>query len=103
MTALRTLAGRSSQGVLTSKPRASERATSSRAKYSIDWVPRQGAMAPSARDSVGSGISSSSSTSSLVPRPVQAGHAPNGELNENDRGSSSSQDRLSYKQARWSE
>ena len=27
---------------------------------------------------------------SCVPRPVQVGHAPCGELNENDRGSSSS-------------
>jgi hypothetical protein len=28
----------------------------------------------------------------LVPSPVQSGHAPHGELNENDRGSSSSKD-----------
>ena len=46
---------------------------------------------------------SSGSTSILVPRPVQSGQAPQGELNENDRGSSSSNDRSSYRQARCSE
>src|ERR1700746_1465330 len=46
---------------------------------------------------------SSGSTSILVPSPVQSGHAPHGELNENDRGSSSSNDKSSYKQARCSE
>ena len=37
-----------------------------------------------------SGITSSGSISRRVPRPVQAGHAPWGELNEKVRGSSSS-------------
>src|SRR5215470_7449361 len=65
--------------------------------------PPQGAIAPSASDRDGSGTMSSGSTSILVPRPVQSGHAPHGELNENDRGSSSSNDRSSYRQARCSE
>ena len=34
---------------------------------------------------------------------MQSGQAPHGELNENDRGSSSSKDRSSYRQARCSE
>ena len=34
---------------------------------------------------------------------MQSGQAPQGELNENDRGSSSSNDRSSYRQARCSE
>ena len=37
---------------------------------------------------------SSSSTSSFVPIPAHSGHAPNGELKENDRGSNSSKDKL---------
>ena len=37
-----------------------------------------------------------------VPRPVHSGHAPNGELNENDRGSSSSKDSPSLRQTRCS-
>src|SRR5215469_12164854 len=65
--------------------------------------PPQGAIAPSASDRDGSGTMSSGSTSILVPSPVQSGHAPHGELNENDRGSSSSNDRSSYRQARCSE
>src|ERR1700722_17973709 len=60
-------------------------------------------MAPPASDLDTSGTISSGSTSSLVPRPVQSGQAPHGELNENDRGSSSSKDRSSYRQARCSE
>ena len=47
-------------------------------------------MAPSPRVACGSGTTSSGSTSIRVPRPWHAGQAPNGELNENDRGSSSS-------------
>ena len=49
-----------------------------------------GAIAPPASDCSGSGTSSSGSTSLRVPMPVQAGQEPNGALNENDRGSSSS-------------
>ena len=49
-----------------------------------------------------SGIMSSSSTSSFVPIPVHSGHAPNGELNENERGSNSSNERLQSWQARCS-
>ena len=47
-------------------------------------------MAPSPRVALGSGITSSGSTSMRVPRPWHSGQAPNGELNENDRGSRSS-------------
>jgi hypothetical protein len=49
----------------------------------------------SSRLRLGSGTTSSGSTSIRVPRPVQSGHAPYGELNENDRGSSSSNDKSS--------
>ena len=45
---------------------------------------------PPARVFSGSGTTSSGSTSLRVPSPVQTGQAPNGELNENERGSSSS-------------
>src|SRR5262252_11054934 len=65
--------------------------------------PPQGAIAPSASDRDGSGTTSSGSTSILVPSPVQSGQAPHGELNENDRGSSSSNDKSSYRHARCSE
>ena len=47
-------------------------------------------MTPSPRVAPGSETTSSGSTSIRVPRPWQAGQAPNGELNENERGSSSS-------------
>ncbi len=60
-----------------------------RKKYSM---PDQGAIAPSYIEIESSGMSSSSSTSSFVPIPVHSGHAPNGELNENDLGSNSSKD-----------
>jgi hypothetical protein len=43
-----------------------------------------------AMDRFGSGTTSSGSTSIVVPRPVHAGHAPCGLLNENMRGASSS-------------
>src|ERR1700745_2769929 len=65
--------------------------------------PLHGVIAPSARDLDSSGTISSGSTSSLVPSPVHSGQAPHGELNENERGSSSSKDRSSYRQARCSE
>ena len=66
------------------------------------WPLDQGAIAPSLIVRLGSGITSSSSTSSWVPRPVHSGHAPNGELNENDRGSSSSNWLPSYKHTKCS-
>ena len=59
-------------------------------------------MAPSRRDFVGSGMIKSGSTSIRVPRPEQVGQAPNGELNEKDRGSSSSNDKPSSRHARCS-
>ena len=56
-------------------------------KYSAEPDPwAHGAMAPSASDRSSSGTTSSGSTSSSVPMPVHSGHAPNGELNEKDRG-----------------
>jgi hypothetical protein len=57
-------------------------------------VPR----APPPRLFDGSGMSSAGSISSFVPRPVHVGHAPCGELNENERGSSSSIVKPSYGQ-----
>ncbi|CAB4887940.1 unannotated protein [freshwater metagenome] len=63
-------------------------------KYSDDCPPAQGAIAPSSIEIESSGMISSSSTSSLVPMPEHSAQAPNGELNENDRGSSSSKDKL---------
>ena len=59
-------------------------------KKSATWAPDQGPMAPSPRVAPGSGTTSSGSTSIRVPSPWHSGQAPNGELNENDRGSSSS-------------
>ena len=47
-------------------------------------------IAPSFRESFGSGTTSSSSTVSLKPRPEHSGHAPNGLLKENILGVSSS-------------
>ena len=65
--------------------------------------PLHGASAPCSSDFDSSETISSGSTSSLVPSPVQSGQAPQGELNENERGSSSSKDRSSYRHARCSE
>ena len=58
----------------------------------------QGRKAPWATLLAGSGTTSAGSITSCVPRPVQAGHAPCGELNENERGSSSSMVVPSYGQ-----
>jgi len=49
-----------------------------------------GTSAPSATLRSRSGITRSASITSCVPIPVQVGHAPCGELNEKERGSSSS-------------
>ena len=49
-----------------------------------------GWMAPSPSVAPGSGTTSSASTSMRVPRPWHSAQAPNGQLNENERGSSSS-------------
>ena len=51
-------------------------------------------MAPSLIEIESSGMIKSLSTSNLVPIPEHSGHAPNGELNENERGSNSSKERL---------
>ena len=50
----------------------------------------QMARAPSAIDLLRSGMIRSTSNSSRMPSPVHSGQAPWGELNENERGSSSS-------------
>ena len=46
-----------------------------------------GATPPSIKDTVGSGITLSSSTSIVLPNPKQDGQAPKGLLKENIRGS----------------
>ena len=61
-----------------------------------------GWIAPSLSDLLGSGMINSGSTSIRVPRPEHVGQAPNGELNENDRGSSSSNESPSSRHARCS-
>ena len=71
-------------------PYSSASPCSSRVKYSPVVPCAQGWIAPSASERSSSGTTSSGSTSLRVPRPVHSGQAPNGELNENDRGSSSS-------------
>ena len=63
--------------------------SSMRVKYWV-FALRHGAMAPSTSDSSGSGMSSSGSTSNVVPRPSHATQAPYGELNEKLRGAGSS-------------
>ena len=65
--------------------------SSMRWKYCV-WALRQGAIAPSAIDCSGSGITSSGSTSNVVPSPSHVSHAPYGELNEKLRGAGSSYD-----------
>ena len=87
------------------KPSSLARPASSRFQYSVVAVPRDhGAMAPSASDSSGLGMMSSSSTSSWVPMPLQAAQAPKGLLNEKERGSISSMaSGCSLGQARFSE
>ena len=57
-------------------------------KY-LNLAPPHGASAPSLRESVSSGTTSSGSTSNLVPSPVQTGQAPYGELKEKSLGTSS--------------
>ena len=61
----------------------------SRQESSVGTV-RQGAMAPSGMERERSGMMRSTENSRRMPRPVQSGQAPCGELNENERGSSSS-------------
>ncbi len=61
-----------------------------------------GTSAPLARLFDRSGMTSAGSISSFVPSPVQAGHAPCGELNEKLRGSSSSTVKPSYGQLYFS-
>ncbi len=80
------------------KPSSPASASISRWKYSLVWPPDHGWMAPSSSDFWSSGTTSSGSTSIRLPRPEQSGQAPNGELKENERGSSSSNDTSSYGQ-----
>ena len=62
-----------------------------------------GTMAPSRRFLLRSGMTWRGSISIFTPRPVHSGHAPYGELNENMRGASSSNDRPHSRQANFSE
>ena len=59
-------------------------------------------MAPSRTLNSAFGTTKSGSTSRRVPKPVHSGHAPNGELKEKDRGSSSSNETPHFMQARCS-
>ena len=59
-------------------------------KKSATCAPDHAVIAPSPSVALGSETTSSASTSIRVPSPWQTGQAPNGELNENDRGSRSS-------------
>ena len=79
-----------------------ESASTKRMKYPSDWLPAQGAIAPSEILKPSSGITRSWSISSFVPIPEHSGQAPNGELNEKERGSNSSNERLQSWQARCS-
>ena len=88
---MRALAGSSSHGVFRSKPSSSPSALEQPGEVvgDVRAGPRaDGALAEGR--AAGRGSTSSGSTSMRVPRPWHSGQAPNGELNENDRGSSSS-------------
>src|SRR5450631_4934206 len=91
MMASRARSGKELHGMSRENFRSSPRALSSRRKYSAEPDPwDQGAMAPWLIDRSSLGINRSGSTSSSTPRPVHRGQAPKGELNENERGSTSS-------------
>ena len=77
-----------------SKPSSSPSPLTIRRKYCAVVLPvAHGAIAPSVSERSSSGMTSDSSTLSLVPIPSHAGQAPNGELNEKVRGSISSRTR----------
>ena len=86
----RTSSDREPYGTAVLKPSSSPSAPMSREKYSETCADDHGVMAPSSIDLEWSGTTRSGSTSMRVPRPWHSGQAPNGALNENDRGSSSS-------------
>src|SRR5688500_20219070 len=85
------------------KPSCAPRPDSSRRKYSLVIELAHGATAPWARLFSGSGMTRSGSTSLRVPMPVHSEQAPNGELNEDDRGSRASKESPSGIQARGGE
>ena len=58
-----------------------------------------GTIAPSSIDRPRSGMTFHGSISIFTPSPVQSGHAPYGELNENRRGASSSNESPQYTHA----
>ena len=62
-----------------------------------------GRITPSRMEMLGSPSTRSAFTSRRVPTPWQSGQAPNGELNENCRGSSSGSDRPQTGHAKRSE
>jgi hypothetical protein len=68
---------------------SSATASSTRWKYSADLAAAHGAIAPSAMREVLVGDDELGVDLELGAEPVQAGQAPNGELNEKLRGSSS--------------
>src|SRR5512144_2109570 len=95
--------GRSLTGFLKSQPWAAQIASRIFSRHDASFgIFAHGTRAPAARLFVLSGITRSGSISSRVPSPVQAGHAPWGELNEKLRGSSSSIVNPSYGQVKRS-
>src|SRR5712691_1196764 len=93
-----TAAGRSFHGVLRSNlyPRASVGSTTLR-RYPLGSP--QGSITPSRIDKLGSPSTRSAFTSRRVPSPEHSGQAPNGELKENCRGSSSGSESPHFGQA----
>src|SRR6476660_9205969 len=95
--------GRSRIGFLKSQPWDRQIASRIFSRHDASFgILAHGTSAPCWRLFDLSGITRSGSISSRVPRPVQAGHAPCGELNEKLRGSSSSIVNPSYGQVKRS-
>src|SRR4029079_11284505 len=95
--------GRSRTGALKSQPCEAQIASRIFKRHDASvGIRAHGTSAPSARLFERSGITRSGSISSLVPRPVQVGQAPCGELNEKLRGSNSSAVYPSYGQLYFS-
>ena len=83
--------GRSRTGSRMSQPCASKIASRIFIRQDASvGIRDHGTSAPSATLRSRSGMTRSGSITSWVPMPVHVGHAPCGELNENERGSSSS-------------
>ena len=93
--------GRSRKGVVSLKPYFFPMASKYiRAMESVfTFCQPETAMAPSRMDSRGLGMMRAGSAFIWLPRPVQVGQAPKGELKENIRGASSSMDTPQSSQA----